>query len=182
MATRKSGGHNPAVMTVTPFTRNSCYFQVKIHQASKWLGIGEKTTIFQKYQRFIFFFWLSGLADKRLRLNGSRTLGNQRKGFNSSYFWQQNRSHNLQTYGEKTKPVSPLANGDIVGVRVDFDNQCIYYYLNGIFEGKVECTKRKMKEGHVYPCIDLSIGSQVMIMNVNSFPHLDIRTDNSKKK
>ncbi len=57
MATRKSGGHNPAVMTVTPFTRNSWYFQVKIHQASKWLGIGEKTTIFQKYQRFIYFFF-----------------------------------------------------------------------------------------------------------------------------
>lgn len=153
-ATRNSGGHNPAVMTQTPFTRNSWYIQFQIIRCSKWLGIG--------------------LADRRLRLNGSRTLGNQRKGFNASYFWQQNRSHNLQTYGEKSKSVSPFQDNDIIGIRVDFDEQSVSYYRNGVLEGTVLASRRKMEEGKVYPCIDLSVGAEVAIRNVDHYPNSDL--------
>lgn len=106
-------------------------------------------------------------------------MGNQRRGFNASYFWQKNRSNNLQTYGEKTKIVSPLQDGDVIGIRVDFDAQLVYYYRNQLLEGTVTCVKRRMEEGKVYPCVDLSIGSEVKIINVETCPqflkeHLNI--------
>lgn len=103
-------------------------------------------------------------------MNGSRTLGNQRRGFNSCYFWQHNRSHDIQTYGEKVEQVSPLRDGDIIGIRVDFDRQMIYYYKNQHLEGVVSCTKRKIEEGRVFPCVGLSIGAHIRIMNVEKCP------------
>lgn len=70
VAKRDISGNNPAVISSHPLTRNSFYFCVRIVRLGSWIGIG--------------------IADSFFQVNGSKTLGQQTNGVNSSYFWQGN--------------------------------------------------------------------------------------------
>jgi len=150
-AKRETGGNNPGVMCSDPITRNSNYFVVEILRLGNWIGIG--------------------IADCDFLLNGSKTLGQQTTGINSSYFYQAN-VRKLQMYGEKSiSDVAPIGIGDIISFKVDFDNNCIYYFNNDILQGCLQCTKNTLQEGKIFPCVDFSTQTEVIIRNVDHMPY-----------
>jgi hypothetical protein len=150
LAKRMSGGNNPAVMSSEPLTRNSNYFVVEIIQLGNWVGVG--------------------IADMRFQLNGSKTLGQQTTGVNSSYFYQ-GTVKKLQMYGEKSLPErEAIKVGDLIGVMVDFDNNCVYYFNNDVLQGVIRPTKNILQEGKIFPCIDMSTGTSVMLRNMDHMP------------
>eukprot|EP01118_Nematostelium_gracile_P002828 TRINITY_DN13172_c0_g1_i1.p1 TRINITY_DN13172_c0_g1~~TRINITY_DN13172_c0_g1_i1.p1 ORF type:complete len:114 (-),score=19.04 TRINITY_DN13172_c0_g1_i1:113-454(-) len=104
------------------------------------------------------------------QVNGSKTLGQQTNGVNSSYFWQGN-CRKLQMFGELSVfDVSPINAGDLIGVKVDYDANTISYFNNDIYQGTIFATKNTMKEGRVFCCCNLSIGTEVSFWNVTHLP------------
>lgn len=149
-AKRESGGSNPSVMCVQPFTRLHNYFCLKVLSQGQWIGVG--------------------LADCHFALNGSKTLGQQNAGVNCSYFFQGNH-RKLQMFGETTvTDVSPIKPGDLISVFVDFDNNKIAFFNNHHFEGSMSVTKTILQEGCIFPCVNLSAHSEVTIRNVDHLP------------
>jgi len=146
-AIRDSGGSNPAIMTIEPFTRISYYFVVEILKLGSWIGIG--------------------FADLDFLLNGSKTLGQQTSGVNCSYFFQ-NDVRKLQMFGEKAViGVDPIKVGDLISVRINFDTNQVYFYNNDLLQGIISCARHILKEGKLYPCVDLSVNTHVAIRNVD---------------
>jgi hypothetical protein len=153
VATRISGGHNPGIRAAAPFTRNSWYFAVKVKTLGPWFGVG--------------------LADKSYILNGGNPLGSQTSGINSSYFWQDTGINRLQMPGEeKEYDAAVIRQGDTVSVAVDFDSQTVYYYLNGKLQGSIKCENTTLEEGKIFPAVNLSSGTEVVILNVDEDPKL----------
>jgi len=149
-ASRFGISHNPGVMTTAPFTRNSWYFQARLNKIGKFVGIG--------------------VADLNYMVSGGTTLGSQVTGLNCAYFWQNNGIQRIQMYGEERIRVAPLVAGDRVGIMVDFSGQCIYFFRNFYLEACMKCSHLKLEDGKVYPCINLSDGTDVVIENVEVDP------------
>ncbi len=113
-------------------------------------------------------------------LEGSKTLGQQQIGaINTAYFWQNTGINKIQMYGEGIlsplylvltcsqgpKIVAPVTAGSFIDVKVDFDAQRVYYWFNDILQGYFRCTKFVLEEGKLYPCANLSIGTEVTLRN-----------------
>lgn len=65
-------------------------------------------------------------------------------------------------YGEAPSgEVAAINEGDIIDVKVDFDTNLIYYFNNNVEQGVIACTKNKLIEGELYPCVNLSLGTEV---------------------
>jgi hypothetical protein len=62
-------------------------------------------------------------------------------------------------YGHERIQASPIHQKDIVGVKVDFDEQRIYFYLNDKLQGHLTCDSAKLVPGKVYPCVNLGKAS-----------------------
>jgi len=145
-----SSGSNPAVMATAPFTRLSNYFVVEVISLHTWIGIG--------------------LCDSSFVLSGSKTLGQQMAGINSSYFCQ-NAIRKLQMNGEaNVVDVEPIKAGDIISIKIDFDGNKVLYFHNDRLQGVIVCTKNILQEGKIYPAVDLSVHTEVMIRNMDHMP------------
>ena len=103
-------------------------------------------------------------------VSGGTTLGSQITGINASYFWQNNGIQRLQMNGEEKIRVSQLGPGDKVGICVNFMEQTIFFYKNCKLEGKIKCLNNKLEDGKVFPCVNLSDGTEVQIDNVSRDP------------
>lgn len=158
-------------MTSEPLTKVNNWFRVEIIHLGNWLGIG--------------------VGDSSFLLSGSNTLGTQPKTINSSYFWQVTGIKKLQMWGETSTDggffffenknfyfyfyslthfflkilVSELNTGDIIDVQVDFDANMIFYYNNEALQGVMVCTKHKLVEGQLWPTVNLSYGSEIVLKN-----------------
>jgi hypothetical protein len=149
-----ASGRNPAVMASTPMSKTRNHFRVMVTKIGAWVGIG--------------------VADEFLVLSGSNTLGTQQRGVNCSYFWQNNGIKKLQMYGEAPVPdVAPLAVGSVVDVYVDFETNLVHFFLDNQLQG-VMGSRSKMSCSSLYPCVNLSHGSEVVFCN-HDLP--DLRTD-----
>ncbi len=62
--------------------------------------------------------------------------------------------------------------GDMIDVKIDFDINIIFYFNNDVLQGVVACTKNKLPEGQIWPCVNLSHGSEVTLRNFD-LPTLD---------
>jgi len=147
---RGHGGNNPAALTQYPLTRNSSYFVAEIKKMGLWLGIG--------------------IADSSFQVNGSKTLGQQTNGINSAYFCQ-GLCVKLQMFGELSiHDIEPIKDGDLISIKVHFDDNCISYFNNDVLQGTIYCVNSVLKEGKIFPCCDLSSGSEVLIRNTDHIP------------
>lgn len=85
-------GHNPAILSEHPLTRERNHFRLEIRKLGNWIGIG------------FFHYKISssseGVADLEFLIDGGSTLGTQRKGVNSSYFWQSSGIRKIQMFSE----------------------------------------------------------------------------------
>jgi hypothetical protein len=141
-----TGGSNPAVMATEPLTKENCSFRVRINKLGKWAGIG--------------------VADAKFSINGGNTLGTQTGNtINSAYFWQNSGIRKIQMTSESHKEVAPININDVIGVKIDFDQQKILYWLNDQFQGSITSKKRKLKEGKLFPCANISVGTEVSFVN-----------------
>lgn len=61
--------------------------------------------------------------------------------------------------------VAEINIGDLIDVQVDFDTNIIFYYNNEILQGVMVCTKNKLIEGQVWPTVNLSYGSEIVLKN-----------------
>jgi hypothetical protein len=158
---RSQRGHNPSIVTTSPLTRQNNHFRTHIRKLGNFIGIG--------------------LADiSKFVLEGSKTLGQQQIGaINTAYFWQNTGINKIQMYGEGPKTVAPLAVGSIIDIQADFTKQRIYYWLNDQLQGYFQCTKFHMEEGKLYPCANLSVGTEIALRN-EDFPLLDTRMAEDK--
>jgi hypothetical protein len=78
-------------------------------------------------------------------------------------------------YGEKSQDnVRPICVGDIIDVKIDFDLNRIYYFNNEELQGFFSPFKKVLKDGCIYPCVDMSIGSELVFMSEEE-AKLDIR-------
>lgn len=50
------------------------------------------------------------------------------------------------------------------GVKIDFDNSRIAYYNNDMLVGVI-AAPAPLEEGTIFPCVDLSAGSEVLLHN-----------------
>lgn len=48
---------------------------------------------------------------------------------------------------------------------MDFKNNKIDYYNNDLFQGSVSSSNFTFEEGELYPCLGLSIGTEVSFVN-----------------
>ncbi|PRP83883.1 hypothetical protein PROFUN_08914 [Planoprotostelium fungivorum] len=134
---------NPCVMSKLPFNRIKDSYEVTIRNKGTWLGIG--------------------VSDSNLRLQNESTLGKQRHGFNSAFFCQDTTV--LQTKGHLDVQVQQaLQTGDRLKVKIDFEQKRVLYYRNGKLEGVVN-SKVPLKEGELYPVVNLSFTSSVSFVN-----------------
>jgi len=138
-----SGGSNPSVMSVQPLSRQAPNFRVQVTKLGNWIGIG--------------------VADQDFVLDGSSVLGSQTGSVNSSYFCQ--TTSKIRVSGGETKKAQRISVNDIVDAAVDFDNQCIYYWLNEQLQGVIDCSKQKLVENQIFPCVCLSSNSEVVFRN-----------------
>jgi len=142
-AKREGKGMNPAVLTKYPFTRKNPHVRLEVAALGNWIGLG--------------------LCDSHFVVNNAATLGTQNKGINAAYFYQNTGLHKLQMAGEKSKDgVMPISVGDVIDIVVDFDAQRIYFYNNERLQGYLPSSK-VLREGTLYPCANLSVGSEVLL-------------------
>ncbi len=103
-----------------------------------------------------------GLCDDRFVLNDSKTLGTQKHGVNLGYFYQNTGINRLQMHGEVSKDeIQPLVVGDLLDVRVDFSTNRVYFFHNEKLQGYLAPTQNSLKEGKLYPCIDMAVGTEI---------------------
>lgn len=145
LAKRLNGGSNPVTMTDEPLTKKNNYFLVRIVSVGQWIGIG--------------------LADSNFVLSGGQVLGAQAKSINCAYF-RQGCIKKIQMYGELeiTDGILSLEQDDIIGIRVDFDENRIYFYNNDLIMTTIN-PKVRLLENQLYPCINLAHHSEVKLIN-----------------
>jgi len=146
-------GQNPAIFATEAMTRRNNHFRIKIKRLGNWIGIG--------------------FAEASFVLSGSRTLGTQPGCINSSYFWQSHGLRKIQMHGEQYTEVKEINVGDKLDIVIDFDANKVYYFNNGELQGWILCSKTTLTEGTLYPCVDLSYGSEVRVRN-NDTPTLNL--------
>jgi len=78
-------------------------------------------------------------------------------------FWQNNGIHRIQMNEEERKNMPPIRVNDRIGVLVNFEAQTVYFFRNGIMEGHLRTGYHKLDEGRIFPCVNLSDGSEVEI-------------------
>eukprot|EP01117_Protostelium_nocturnum_P012421 TRINITY_DN4587_c0_g3_i2.p1 TRINITY_DN4587_c0_g3~~TRINITY_DN4587_c0_g3_i2.p1 ORF type:complete len:730 (+),score=193.42 TRINITY_DN4587_c0_g3_i2:179-2368(+) len=169
-------GKNPAVLSTEPLSLERTHFRVQVNNLGSWIGIG--------------------VADEEFLVDGAAVLGsqiptsNQIPSINSSYFCQ--TSTKIRIAGGKTKKASRITSNDVVDVAVDYEASSrklkFFYWLNETLQGCVDVfiepyiTARKNKGSldpaldyqeitldtlRLYPCVCLSMGSQVTFKNDN---------------
>jgi hypothetical protein len=70
------------------------------------------------------------------------------------------------------KHVLEIREGDMIDVKADFDSNMLYYYNNDVLQGVIACTKNKLLEEQLYPCVNLSHGTELCLRNFDQ-PALD---------
>lgn len=55
--------------------------------------------------------------------------------------------------------------GDTVDIVVDFEHHRISYYNNMKLEGTMQVTSNRLLPGTLYPCVNLSVGTEVVLVN-----------------
>lgn len=76
-------------------------------------------------------------------------------------------------YGEKGKDdVKPISPGDIIDIKIDFDLNRIYYFHNEYLQGFIAPQKHVLKEGTIYPSVDMAVNTTIVLLNNN--PVMDL--------
>ena len=81
-------------------------------------------------------------------------MGKQ-KCVNSSYFWQSRGIYKIQLYGEAEIIVESLKDGSIIDVKVEFDEQCVQYWHNEVYQGCIKVSAKNLVENQLYPGANL---------------------------
>ena len=73
-------------------------------------------------------------------------------------------------YNEDKLRARPLAAGDMVAIAINFKSQAVFFYRNHYLEGTILCKNNELIPGKLFPCVNLSDGTEVVITNVPRDP------------
>jgi hypothetical protein len=76
----------------------------------------------------------------------------------------------LQMYNEEKIRVRGLVAGDTVAIAINFKSQVVLFYKNHNLLGKIKCKNNQLFPGKIFPCVNLSDGTEVLIENVDQDP------------
>ena len=76
--------------------------------------------------------------------------------------------------GEKeiTDGVQPICVGDFIAIKIDYDNNHVIYYNNDVVQG-VLMPSKKLYGLTLYPCVDMSAGTEISFVNEPRCPLLE---------
>jgi len=140
-------GTNPAVVASLPFNKLRHSYEVKVVSRGAWIGIG--------------------VADKSYKTLDGPTLGKQRQSINSAFFCQDTTVLQMEG-GRRSRCEKIVAQrieaGDRIRVKLDLLTNSIVYYRNGALLGSLRA-ERSLAEVELYPCLNLSQGSSVVLLD-----------------
>jgi len=141
---------HPTIMCHQPFSLEHNSFRVKVLQISYVIAVG--------------------VSDRRLKLNSSKVVGAQAQGFNCSLLWCYSKPISICVNGQSalySYVHQTISAGDIIEVRLDYENNTIIFFHNGKETGKLPLKKFILKDYELYPCVSMHAPSAVLLVDEN---------------
>jgi len=140
---------NPIVLTTRALSRASPWFRLNIKKMGPWVAFG--------------------ICEPSIKLSGGDVLGDQSPRFNLGYLDQTGKKDIQRVRINKADVqlnFQKLSAGDIMDIRLNFDDKTVHFWRNEMYLGKAPCNSYSMfQENMLYPCVQLANDTEVEIIS-----------------